>query len=409
MSKVIKIKECTGISSLSEAWSVGDEDAVVFEISRKSSFMPLAEGIALGYLQDFILAGKKISIRFPDSHKKIQSDRLDNVAPKSLKDLALKDLALKDLVKSKADGGLGLEIPELLCGIFGLQLLFHSYELCNAVDATDNPQEAKNRIQGIIWRAFKENKGCLGDGKSKYLIASHHHKISECLKKDESAFPDHNFFREKIFHIMSSMTSSNRHNITKFDPAMLSSWLYNMVENSYEHGCINFKKNREEIKGFNGILIQKIAAQNAVEIMQRKGIDDELKKYITRLYDYDTTKNKHKNIIVITVMDSGNGIQNTLPDKYSSLEDIKKLNEAYKRGVTRHNDKSTAGFGLPDSMRMVNKLKAGVAICSANIYSLKTFMELEKEQKELKEDRKIGKLSGTSQSIIFPFNIQPDK
>ena len=59
MSKVIKIKECTGISSLSEAWSVGDEDAVVFEISRKSSFMPLAEGIALGYLQDFILAGKK--------------------------------------------------------------------------------------------------------------------------------------------------------------------------------------------------------------------------------------------------------------------------------------------------------------------------------------------------------------
>ena len=402
MSKVIKIKERTGISSLSKEWSVGDEEEeVVFEISRKSSFMLLAEGIALGYLQDFILAGKKISIRFPNYHKKIQSDRLDDVAPKSL----------KDLVKSKADGGLGLEIPELLCGIFGLQLLFNSYELRNAVDSSEDPREIKNRIQGIIWCTFKENKGFLGDGKSKYLIASHHYKIPEFLKKDESAFPDHKFFLEKIFHIMSRMTPKNRSKKTTFDTKMLSSWLYNMVENSYEHGCINFKKNREEIKGFNGILIQKIANKNTKEIMRRKDIGDELKKYIERLYDYDEIKNKHKNIIVITVMDSGNGIQNTLSDQLDSLPDIEKLDEAYKRGVTRHNySKIKAGFGLPDSMRMVKRLKAGVVICSANIYSSKTFMELEKELKDgkiqFKDYKEIRKLSGTSQSIIFPFNIE---
>lgn len=405
MSKVIKIKERTGISSLSEEWSVGDEDEVVFEISRKSSFMLLAEGIALGYLQDFILKGKKISIRFPDSHKKIQSDRLDNVAPKSL----------KDLVKSTADGGLGLEIPELLCGIFGLQLLFNSYELRNAVDSSEDPQEVKNRIQGIIWRTFKENKGLLGDGKSKYLIASHLYKIPEIIKKDgKEKLLDHEPLKEKIFQIMRSITSKNRHNITEYDPN-LSSWLYNMVENSYEHGCINFKKNREEIKGFNGILIQKIAAKNTAEIMQRKDIDDKLKKYIQCLYDYDEIKNKHKNIIVITVMDSGNGIQNTLSGQHDSLQDIEKLNKAYKSGVTRHDyDKIKAGFGLPDSMRMVKKLKAGVVVCSANIYSLKTFMELEMELgKEMKDERikfkdyeKIEKSSGTSQSIIFPFNIE---
>lgn len=404
MSKVIKIKERTGISSLSEEWSVGDEDEIVFEISRKSSFMLLAEGIALGYLQDFILKGKKISIRFPDSHKKIQSDKLDNVAPESL----------KDLVKSKADGGLGLEIPELLCGIFGLQLLFNSCELRNAVDSSEDPQAAKNLIQGIIWRTFKENKGFLGDGKSKYLIASHHYKIPEILRKDERELADHKVFKEKIFQIMHSMTPKIRHNITEYD-SNLPLWLHNMVENSYEHGCINFKKNREEIKGFNGILIQKIAAKNTAEIVQRKDIDDKLKEYIQRLYDYDEIKNKHKNIIVITVMDSGNGIQNTLSDKYNSLEDIAKLNKAYKRGVTRHDyDKIKAGFGLPDSMRMVKKLKAGVVVCSANIYSLKTFMELEMELgKEMKDERiqfkdyeKIEKSSGTSQSIIFPFNIE---
>ena len=402
MSKVIKIKERTGISSLSEEWSVGDEDEVVFEISRKSSFMLLAEGIALGYLEDFILKGKKISIRFPDAHKKIQSDRLDNVAPQSL----------KDLVKSEADGGLGLEIPELLCGIFGLQLLFNSCELHNAVDSSEDPQEAKNRIQGIIWRTFKENKGFLGDGKSKYLIASHHYKIPEILKKDERKLADHESFEEKIFQIMLSMTPKIEKNDIPEYYSNLPLWLYNMVENSCEHGCINFKKNREEIKGFNGILINKIAAKNTAEIMQRKDIDDKLKKYIKRLYDYDEIKDKHKNIIVITVMDSGNGIQNTLSGHYDSLQDIEKLNKAYKRGVTRHDyDKIKAGFGLPDSMRMVKKLKAGVVVCSANIYSLKTFMELEKEIEDeyeriqFKDYEKIGKSSGTSQSIFFPFNI----
>ena len=405
MSKVIKIEKRTGISSFSKEWSVGDEDEVVFEISRKSSFMLLAEGIALGYLQDFILRGKKISIRFPDAHKKIQSDRLhNNVEPKSL----------KDLVKSEADSGLGLEIPELLCGIFGLQLLFNSCELRNAVDSSEDPQEVKNLIQGIIWRTFKENKGYLGDGKSRYLIASHHYKIPEYLKKNEREFPDPEYLQEKILKIMERMTSVNKHNITNItisDLDMLSSWLYNMVENSYEHGCKNFKKNREEIKGFNGILIQKIAAKNTIEIMQRKDIDSKLKKYIQRLYDYDEIKDKHKNIIVITVMDSGNGIQNTLSGQYDSYQDIEKLNAAYKIGVTRHDyGKIKAGFGLPDSMRMVNKLKAGVAICSANIYSLKTFMELEKEMKDegiqFKDYEKIGKSSGTSQSLIFPFNIK---
>ena len=309
---------------------------------------------------------------------------------------------------------MGLEIPELLCVIFGLQLLFHSYELRNAVDASDDPQEVKNRIQGIIWRTFKENKGFLGDGKSKYLIASHHYKIPEILKKDEKKFPKPESLQEEIFPIMRSMISKNRHNITEFDSKMLSSWLYNIAENSYEHGCINFKKNREEVKGFNGILIQKIAAKNTADIMKRKDIDDKLKKYIQRLYDCDKIKNKHKNIIVITVMDSGNGIQNTLSDSDNSLENIAKLNAAYKRGVTRHNhSKSKAGFGLPDSMRMVKKLKAGVVVCSANIYSLKTFMELEKDLEDVKDEKiqfkdykEIRKLSGTSQSIIFPFNIE---
>ena len=105
-------------------------------------------------------------------------------------------------------------------------------------------------------------------------------------------------------------------------------------------------------------------------------------------------------------MDSGNGIHNTLGEKYNSWDDIKRLDEAYKRGVTRHKaGKNKAGFGLDDSMRTVKNLKACVSISSGNIYSSKTFKELKGESIQFNDYKKLKKSSGTSQSITLPYPI----
>ena len=278
MAKIITISARMSISDLSEKWCAGDEEEVVFEISQESSFMPFVEGIALGYLRDFILAGKKISTHFHRNCKKIPSHKLDDALPKSL----------GDLVKSNADGGLDLRIPELLCGIFGLNLLCHSDGLHNAIDSSDGPSDAKKRIGRIIWKTVKRNKGLLGDGKNQYLIAWHSHKIPEILRQNTKEFSSFEFFRKKMFQIMNSIIHTNKHNQTEYEQNLLSLWVYNMAENSYDHGCRDFQKknqdtiNQDTIKSFNGILIQKIAAQNRNEVIKQKGLDEKIKTIYSR-------------------------------------------------------------------------------------------------------------------------------
>ncbi len=397
MAKIIKISKWTSISDLSEKWCAENEDEVVFEISQESSFMLFVEGIALGYLQNFILAEKKISIRFHHACKKIQIDKLNNASPKSL----------DDLVKSNAEEGLDLRIPKLLCGIFGLQLLYHSYELRNAFDPSVDTSKAQSSIREIIWNTYTRNNGLLGDGKSQYLVAEYVNPIPKILKQDKGKFLSPEFFRAKIFEIMINMIYPNKRNKTRFYQDILASWVYNMAENSYDHGCYDFQKYQKPIKGFNGILIQKIATQNRSEVIKRTDLDEKLRQYILRLYQDDEFVDKHKNIIAITVMDSGNGIHNTLGDQYISYTDIERLNEAYKRGVTRHRvGKGRAGYGLPDSVRMAKNSKAYISVCSGNIYSSKTFEELEDESIRFDDNyQQLEKSSGTSQSIILPVNI----
>ena len=70
MKKVIKIKPRTSIVSMSKDWKVNSEEEVVFQVSKSSSFMLFTEGVALGYLQEFLLAGKKLSIQLHASSKK---------------------------------------------------------------------------------------------------------------------------------------------------------------------------------------------------------------------------------------------------------------------------------------------------------------------------------------------------
>ena len=299
--------------------------------------------------------------------KKIQVEKIKNASPENLSDVV------------------ALNIPELLCGIFGLQLLYKSEGFYEALDSSDDPFLARKYVGSIIWKTAQKSKGLLGDGKSQYLICRHDYRVPALLRgSDNLSFPTSDLFRSKISPIIGSI---GKEKIASLDArTLVGSWIYHMAENAYEHGCVDVKNGDEILEEYSGILIQKIVTPNQDMVNARDDLDEDTKKYILKLYQSHGFKNTDT-ITVITVMDSGKGIHNTLPEKYDSYSDIEKLNAAYTRGVTRHNiGEVRSGYGLFDSIRAARKLKACVTVCSGNIYSSKTFESLRGESIKFDED-----------------------
>lgn len=382
MQKIINIGANTSVDLISESWLADDYDELVFVISKTSSFALFAEGVALGYLQDFQLSGKRLFVRLHKSSKKISLSSIKNCPGNSYLDIT------------------NLNVPEILCGIFGLQLIYKSRGVLEAFSDIDDPIEARKFIGSFIWKVVQSNKGKLGDGKSQYLISRHDYRIPTVLRGwDALSFPESDVFRSKISSIIGSIGDEK---VSSVDAkTMVGSWIYHIAENAFEHGSVD--ENENLINGYSGILIQKIATPNEAAIEKREDLDDASKEYLRHLYKKHDFKNTNT-LTVVTVMDCGRGIHNTLPNKYKSYNDEKRLEYAFKRGVTRHKiGEGRSGYGLFDSIRAARKLNALLVVCSANIYAIKSFEELIGDDINFLEKAiNLGKLTGSSQSIIWP-------
>lgn len=382
MQKIINIGSNTSVDLISESWGADDYDELVFVISKTSSFALFAEGVALGYLQAFLLSEKRLFVQFHKSSKKI---------------------SLSSVMKSSGNSYLditNLNIPEILCGIFGLQLIYKSSGIFEAFSDIDDPVKARRYLGSFIWKVVQSNKGQLGDGKSQYLISRHDYRMPAVFRgRDALSFPASDVFRSKISSIIGSIGDEK---VSSVDAkTMVGSWIYHIAENAFEHGSVD--ENENLINGYSGILIQKIATPNEAAIEKREDLDGTSKEYIRDLYRKHGFKNTNT-LTVVTVMDCGLGIHNTLPDKYKSYSDEERLDYAFKRGVTRQKiGEGRSGYGLFDSIRAARKLNALLVVCSANIYAVKSFEELGGDDISfLRNVIHLGKLTGSSQSIIWP-------
>ena len=382
MQKIINIGSNTSVDLISKNWVTGDNDEVVFVVSKSSSFALFAEGVALGYLQDLLLSGKRLFVQFHKSSKKISLSSLKNSPGNNYRDIT------------------DLNIPEILCGIFGLQIIYKSNGVLGAFSDIDDPMEARKYIGSFIWKVVQGNKGQLGDGKSQYLISRHDYRVPAVLRGiDALSFPASDVFRSKISSIIGSIGAEK---VSSVDAkTMVGSWIYHIAENAFEHGSVD--ANEILINSYSGILIQKIATPNEAAIEKREDLDKASKEYIRHLYKSHSFKNSNT-LTVVTVMDCGRGLHNTLPDKYKSYSDEERLEYAFKRGVTRHKiGEGRSGYGLFDSIRAARKLNAMLVVCSANIYAVKSFEELGGDDINFRGNViHIGKLTGSSQSIIWP-------
>jgi|CXWL01.1.fsa_nt_gi hypothetical protein len=391
MSHLIKIKPNTSISDINELWRPSAGQKVVFEISKSSSFGLFVEGVALGFLKELKKREHEIEIRFNRLSKQVSVS--DLVYLKSLNTPTLKHLV-------------DANIPEILCGIFGMQLLFQASRMDRVLRHEDNDNsdfDARIFIGSCVWFVIQRNGGLLGDGKRQYLFSRHDYMVPRVLREsDHLTFPKAETFRKKITSIIQALGSENVEQEEKKD--LVGAWLYHIAENAHEHGAVDISNGDAVLEEYRGILLEKLYFPNLESIQKRKDISDNIRNYLLDLWNNHGLSGISTTITIATVMDGGVGIQNSIPDIAGKAKSIDKLEQAFSRGVTRRSQKKIkAGYGLDDAVRLTRNLKACIVLSTADLFVVKTYNDIDDQGLgSLNEYDVLNKSVGTAFSLMWP-------
>ncbi|MGZ4969816.1 MAG: hypothetical protein ACXV8O_13560 [Methylobacter sp.] len=342
---LIRINKNTSINDISE-WLGNIDNVVTFEILNKSSFQLFAEGVALGVLRKLSVNRVTINIQFyktPDLSNEIDQFH-----------------------------------PSLFKSIFGLELLRLSKSIYNK---NGDQLDIRSIIGKKLWEHVLKQKGHLGDGKKAYLISRHDYEIPRCLRENEfsNSFPRYDYFQSSVSSYLLKLRGYTK--AIEESERKLIEWLHHIAENAYEHGRYSFLE-KDIVDGFKGIVLGKYFCKDISELYKRDEFPGFVKQFISRLID--TGEYKLDNFIInyASVMDTGDGIQNTLNISNQDTE-FNRLCLAFKDGVTRKtelmNEKS--GYGLGQAINAANDLNALLHIVSGNIQTSIDFSNSNIDQK----------------------------
>lgn len=367
--KEISIGQYTTVDDIRLHWANEQHAPVVFKLSSKSSFAFLAEGIATAKLYDFGRAGVEITVEL--SHDPMPADS--------------EDMA-------------GFE-GHMLASIFGMELLYVSAN----VYIKEHPEiNLRKQYGNRIWSAIRNNKGALGRGKTRYLISSHMYPIPEAIREsdDQTRFTSYEYFARKL---REKIVSSLRYETLTNTESEVIKWLYENVENSFDHAS---KYDRETVKGYRGLIVQKVSDLRLPRLDRRRDLPDIIREYVRNQID---RVGYHAPVLnVITVLDLGAGIHNTIPTTNCKESSEDKLHRALSDGTTRKKDtnKERTGYGLGDMLSEARKLKALIYICSADLLFYYDFSDEPKKTIPGRVPKMVPlgaveKNSGTSVSIVW--------
>lgn len=327
---LVRIKENTSIDDINR-WFDAANEYITFEILYKSSFQVFAEGVALGALRSLHVNRKTINIRFyktPD----IENSSLSSFQP-------------------------------ILLTIFGLELLRLSKTI---FDSQDNVIAVRSVIGSRIWKHVLKDQGRLGDGNLVYLVSRHSYEIPRCLRHKESsnAFPPFDYFKFNVENLLLGLRGFG--NKIGKDENLLIEWLYHIAENAIEHGS-HTKEDDGYIEGFRGIILGKYFFNRVDDVTRLYDYPLIIKNYISRLITSGRCPEHHLTFNYATVIDLGEGIQNTLQQD-SNLDDFGVFCTAFKDGVSRKTNvmNEKTGYGLGQAVVVASKLNGLLHIASGN-------------------------------------------
>lgn len=378
MKKIIEIKKNTSLSDINE-WGVVSNEGVIFNLLSKSSFQVLAEGAAIAKLRDMQL--KEVTIEV-------------NIAGL--------------LVEEGYESTGFTSIPKLLWSIFGLELLYVSNKVSS--NKFNHMSDLRNILGSYIWGKVQKDKGVIKSGRFVYFVSRNGYEIPVALRESASSstYPSFPFFRKKVSECLSGFRSSKSVSNSENN---LFEWLFHAAENVNDHAIVKYIdkiKTNIPIDGYRGILVEKIILANKDDI-KRNDFPEVVQNYIgQRIADGEIDDSLIINIM--TVMDVGPGIQNTLSSNEKN-SDIELINYAFEDGVTskKLNSREKAGYGLGEVITAAKKLNALFFVVSGNKSAFYDFSDepdkqIPNQSRVLIEYLNINKDSGTALSILWAHN-----
>lgn len=326
----IRVHERTSIDDVLE-WRVAECDTI--SVSRRSSFEPGAQGLALAALA---------------------SVRPGRDAP--CLDCDFEEPGTPDELESTFFGSaVGFALPRLIS------------------DVRFNRASASTGFKRLLGELYKDRRGILGSGRSKAVVcADPVFPVPPCLESQEAAtdpLPSPSAFASLLNTEVEKM--GFRRMLGSTAESSIVSFVYEALRNSWEHG-ISLDAHRRA-RSTRALIIEKIVLQTA-DLASRQ-ISPELKDYLTRVVEANRDE-LGLGVICFSVADQGDGIQSTLPAKAENPNETlaERLARAFIPGESRKPDGVVKrGLGLPNIVSAAHSLQALLRVTSGDLVASQDF------------------------------------
>lgn len=342
------------------SWDLPASD--VIRVSKRSSFEPGAQGLALAALASLTpnLQGPSLLCEFEEPTT---------------------SAAFEETIFASGFG-------------MALSRLAHSIEFQGGVSS--------NAFKVLLASVYKAKDGIFGAGSSMSVVcADHVFSLPPALVRlGESTddYPPPSVFQLLLTRIVQQM--GFRRLLGSVEEASVVSFIYEALRNSQEHGITLDPVRRR--RSTRALIVEKLVLQRDLAHRQ---FSPELRGYLERIVEYHRD-DLGLGVVCLTVADQGDGIQATLPSRDGETA-VQRFARAFEPGESRKPAGMVSrGLGLPSVVASAHRLKALVRITSGSLQVGKDFsLAVEKYPKlDFDSVRQLpdSVSRGTSVSIFFP-------
>lgn len=264
-----------------------------------------------------------------------------------------------------------------------------------------NGKTASNFFKIRVGKFYKAREGILGSGSSTSVVCPDPvFFLPPALAKlgagEEDSYPAPSAFQALLTRVVQRMGFSRL--LGSSAESSVIDFVYEALRNSQEHGITTDQSRRS--RSTRALIVEKLVLQGNLAHRQ---LSDELRDYVERIVEYN--RDLGLGLVCLTVADQGDGIQATLPPRTDESAEAR-LARAFESGESR---KPTGvvkrGQGLPSIVSSAHHLQALVRITSSDLQVGQDFSLTISPYPKMDFDR-IHRLPvvprGTSVSIFFP-------
>jgi hypothetical protein len=318
------------------AWPDPNGGPLLISISRSAEFEAGAEGLALSFLSAALKTTSLIGVACQFEFPAQKTDFLGSV----------------------------------LSSTFGYALL----RACSSAEFRDLPgKNSAVELRRFAGKVYDDQRGVVGYGDRAGIIAFDPKRPIPRVLQESSSIPENDIeplpsqFALGVSRVLSHMGLGGIASQSSFSPLM--DYIFEAFVNTLQHGR---PRNPSVAKhSTRGISITKIAFN--VSRLESRRMSEDMREFLNRIAEMERTK-KDLYLACISIMDMGEGIQNTLPPSSDEEEGGHRLLRAFNLKETRKPDGPVErGIGLQKVVDAAFHLGARLQVLSSGYRLVKDF------------------------------------